>query len=308
MKKNLFISVILLMFSGYLFAQDTLPNTNFENWITYGGGAYQQPAGGNDSVWTTANKIALLGMPVTTVQTTDAESGTYAAEITTKSYVGMILSGTLATGYFNSSLTPPANLQLGKPFTGRPTSFTGWYKYVDNAGDSCAIYAILSKWNGSSREKVGEAKLSNAKDTVTVSIYTQFNLPFTYYSTDTPDTISVVFASSAGGGSMVGHVGSTLYIDNINLVYPSGINKLLSPSMKVLCYPVPSNSAITFVLERNIYNGSIKIFNELGSEVKSMNVASREFSIPLDDLSKGKYFYQIVEKNSILNTGNFLVN
>ncbi len=307
MKKNLFISAILLFSTGYMFAQDTLPNLNFENWTSYAGGIYLEPSGG---VWTTANQIALLGMPQTTLKTTDAESGTYAAEMITKQTTitspPTLLTGTLATGVFNTTATPPANLQLGQPFTGRPVSFTGWYKYVNNDGDSCAIYAILSKWNGSSREKVGEAKLQNTTDSVTT--YTQFNLPFVYYSPDTPDTISMVFASSAGGASMVGHVGSTLFIDNINLSYTNGINELPTQLLKIKCFPVPSNSAVNFVLERNIIDGSLKIFNELGSEVKTLNVSNKSFSVPVDDFSKGKYTYQVYEKNSIINSGSFLVN
>jgi hypothetical protein len=133
-------------------------------------------------------------------------------------------------------------------------------------------------------------------------------LPFTYYLPDTPDTISVVFASSAGGGSMVGHVGSTLYIDNINLSYTSGINEPPNLSLKVQCYPVPSNSIVNFILERTIINGSIRIFNVLGNEIKSLAITKKEFTIPVEDLSKGKYYYQVVEKSSTLKTGYFLVN
>jgi len=297
----------MIFITGYLVAQDTLPNTNFENWTSYDAGIYLEPSGG---VWTTANQIALLGMPQTTLKTTDAESGTYAAEMITKQTTitspPTLLTGTLATGVFNTTATPPANLQLGQPFTGRPVRFTGWYKYMNNNGDSCAIYAILSKWNGSSRQKVGEAKLQNSTDSVTT--YTQFNLPFVYYLQDIPDTISVVFASSAGGAAMVGHVGSTLYIDNINLSYSSGINDLPKPFLKVQCYPIPSNSVVNFVLGRNIINGSIRIFDESGNEIKTFTISNKEFSVPVDNLSKGKYYYQVVEKNSVLNTGYFLVN
>jgi hypothetical protein len=303
MKNKLLLLAILLFSAGFLYSQDTLPNMNFERWDTLSGGAYEEPAGG---VWTTANKIALMGMPVTTELTTDAESGKYAVKITTKSYVGMILSGTLATGIFNSNATPPANLVLGKPFTGRPLHFTGYYKYIHNAGDSCDIYATLSKWNGSAHVIVGKAMRQHSPDSVTT--YTKFDLPFVYYTNDTPDSISVVFASSSAGASMKGHVGSTLYIDNINLEYTSGINEILNPSMKVQCYPIPAKTAVHFILERNVINGHIKIFNELGSEIKMINGINKEFSIPVNNLSKGKYYYQIIEGNSILNSGYFLVN
>ena len=304
MKIKFFLSAILLFSYSFLRSQITLPNMDFENWTSYSGGAYEEPSGG---VWATANRIALLGMPVTTEKTTDAFSGTYAAKMTTKKYVGMTLTGSLATGVFDENLTPPANMKLGQPFTGRPIRFTGYYKYINNAGDSCAIYATLSKWNGSAREVVGKANLQNTSNTV--STYTKFDLPFVYNSSDIPDTISMVFASSAGGAQMLGNDGSTLFVDNINLEYTSGINELPNSSIKVQCYPVPAMAVVNFVLDRNIINGSVKTFNELGSQIKTINVINNnEFSIPVNNLPRGKYYYQISDKNINLYSGYFLVN
>lgn len=295
-----------MLFSfGFLHSQDTLPNMNFENWTSYGLGAYQEPSGG---VWATANSVVLMAMPVTTERTTDAVSGTYAAKMTTKQATittpPMLITGTLCTGVFNSAATSN-NMKFGKPFTGRPLRFTGYYKYYNNAGDSCDIYATLTKWTGTTREVVGKATLRSHDSVLT---YTKFNLLFVYNSGDIPDSITVVFASSAAGDVMKGHVGSTLYIDNTNLDYTNGINELTKPSVKVKCFPIPAKTAVNFVLEKNIINGSIKIFNELGSEIKMINIINKEFSISVKDLSKGKYFYQIIEKNSILNSGYFLVN
>jgi len=276
---------------------------DFENWTSYGGGAYEEPSGG---VWATANRIVLLGMPVTTEKTTDAESGSYAAKMTTKKYVGMTLTGSLATGVFDENATPPANMKLGQPFTARPLRFTGYYKYINNAGDSCAIYAILSLWNGTSHQIVAKANIQNPSNTV--STYTKFDLPFVYNSNDIPDSISVVFASSAGGAQMLGHEGSTLFIDSINLEYSTSINELPNSSMRVQCYPVPARAVVNFVLDRNVIDGTMKIFDELEREIKTVDGISNEFSVNVNDLSKGKYYYQIIEKNNIFFSGYFIVN
>lgn len=80
MKIRVSVLLILLVAPCFSFSQTTLPNMDFEQWTSKGGGAYLEPSGGTDSVWTTDDKIVLLGFPMTTVQTTDAYSGTYAAE------------------------------------------------------------------------------------------------------------------------------------------------------------------------------------------------------------------------------------
>jgi hypothetical protein len=307
LKSISFYLAVFLFMPFLLISQTTLPNMSFEDWTSYGGGQYEEPSGG---VWTTANKAVLLTalIPASTEKTTDAYSGTYAAKMSTKmasAPLSMLITGTLATGTFDEMATPPNNLNQGMPFTGRPQQFTGYYKYIDNAGDSCEIYAILSKWNGSARQEVGRAYM---RSTLTVTSYTKFDLPFSYTSADTPDSISVVFASSAGGDQMVGTVGSTLYIDSIAFIYPSGINDLSVPSINIHCFPVPSNDYVTFKLDRTIYNGSIKIFNELGSEIIIIGNVEKELVLPVNNLSKGKYFYQITEENKILTSGSFMVN
>lgn len=306
-KPQIFLLAFLLIGFAYLHAQDTLPNMNFENWTSYGGGAYEEPSGG---VWTTANKAVLLTslIPVSTEKTTDAYSGTYAAMMTTKMAsppVSMLITGSLATGTFNELETPPNNMHLGMPFTGRPERFVGFYKYENNNGDSCDIYAILSYWDGSARQEIARAAL---RSTQTVTVYTKFNLPFNYTLPNTPDSISVVFASSAGGAQMVGNVGSTLYIDSTGFVYPSGIHEVSPDPLLVNCYPVPASNTLYFLLNKIVDDGMLLIFNEAGSTVKSLAVNSNNMVISLNNFASGKYYYQFTEKNKIIHSGNFVVN
>lgn len=301
-----FLCAGFLFCSGWLCSQTTLPNMDFEDWTSYSGGAYEEPSGG---VWTTANKSVLISslIPVATEKTTDAFSGVYAAKMTTKMAsppISMLITGTLATGEFNELATPPANLELGKPFTGRPVSFTGYFKYINNNGDSCDIYATLSKWNGSARQTVGKA---NYRSSATVNDYTKFDLPFVYYLPDTPDSISVVFASSAAGDQMQGNVGSSLFIDSIAFNYSTEVNEHYTPSFEVRCYPVPSATSVKFDIEGNMNQGSIKIFNTMGGEVMSIPDIHNAFSIPVKDFSKGIYFYQISDKNLLYTSGYFMV-
>ena len=302
--KYLFICSLFLAYS--LGFSQTLPNMDFEDWSSYG--SYEEPSGG---VWTTANKTTLLTalIPVTTEKTTDAFSGTYAAKMSTKLAPlipnPLLITGTLATGTFNELAVPPDNLQMGTPFTGRPLRFTGYYKYIDNAGDSCDIYAVLSKWNGTTRQIVGEARM---RSTLTVLTYTKFELNFIYSLPDTPDSISVVFASSAAGDQMIGHAGSALFIDNISLEYTNDIFDFSENQINVSCYPGPYDDFVNFKINNALNNGNIAIYNLIGAEIKSLsNLHSTEFSISVDDLKSGCYYYRISDKGSFLASGGFFV-
>ena len=106
----------------------------------------------------------------------------------------------------------------GVPYKSKPLRFQGYYKYMGVDGDSCEIRTTLSKWNPETkhRDKVGEAIY---RTTELVEDYTFFDFEIIYFLTEEPDTIDMVFAASAGGEYFVGGVGSTLYIDDFDLIF-----------------------------------------------------------------------------------------
>lgn len=305
MRARLYLSVGFLFCLLTLQSQTTLPNMDFEDWTSFSGGAYEEPSGG---VWTTANKAVLISslIPVATEKTTDAVSGLYAAKMTTKmasAPLSMLITGTLASGEFDEMALPPANLKLGKPFNGRPVNFVGYFKYINNNGDSCDIYATLSKWDGIVRQTVGKA---NYRSSTTVSSYTKFVLPFVYNSADIPDSISVVFASSAAGDQMQGYVGSTLYIDSIGFDYSLDMEENYNTAIHVQCFPVPAETNVHFVIDGYLKNPDLKIFNLLGEEIAEIKDIENDFSFPINELSEGIYFYQITDRNQTVTSGYFI--
>ncbi len=202
--------------------EDQLPNGDLETWIPFPKYSIPAPLG----VWATANKVVdlLLYMdppPVTTEPTNDAVTGEWAAKITTILPPEFLLvTGTLASGIFDPDLQNQLeSLQEGTPFTSRPIAFRGYYKYLPVNNDSCDIYADLTRWNSATnkRDTIASARLPD--NTLIVENYTEFQLPFIYFSAENPDTMIMIYASSAAGDLFIGGVGSTLYIDDISLVY-----------------------------------------------------------------------------------------
>ncbi|MBC7449852.1 MAG: PCMD domain-containing protein [Cytophagales bacterium] len=95
------------------------------------------------------------------------------------------------------------------PYSDRPTAFNVYYKYISVKGDSCAIYVLLFKYNTVTKTKdtIGRGNfLSNTS----VAVYTPLTIPITYKSAAIPDSITMVFTSSAAGAKFKGYVGSSL--------------------------------------------------------------------------------------------------
>ena len=164
-----------------------------------------------------------------------------------------IAAGNLFMGTFNA-LTAVSNAlkatQFGMPFEYGPLYITGYYKYkageifsengvnVSGKKDECDIYAIFYETdkdtkmldgtnNFTSPNLVSIARINNPKET---EQWTSFYIPFIMQPGKTIDqeklkkggyNVAIVFSSSKDGGNFNGAIGSTLYIDEVELIYKS---------------------------------------------------------------------------------------
>src|SRR5215207_4244852 len=130
MKKYLFV---LSIFYCLVSSAQQINNAGLENWLS--SGPYQVP----DS-FTTFDDAVFIGTP-TSMPTTDAHSGNFAALMTSQQGPGTFeASGSITYGYSQSSVS--VSTTIGWPFTGRPVSMKFWYKYLPSGNDS-AIAGIL---------------------------------------------------------------------------------------------------------------------------------------------------------------------
>ena len=138
--------------------------------------------------------------------------------------------------------------QFGFPFEHIPTYLTGYYKYkagdvfesagkpVEGKVDRCDIYAIFYETDDKVKmldgtnafthpNLVSIARINDQKET---DEWTQFYLPFENISGRLIDkeklkaggyNIAIVFSSSLEGDRFNGAIGSTLYIDEVELIY-----------------------------------------------------------------------------------------
>lgn len=206
--------------------------------------------------WATGNQgVAIINRPSNTMPVKGAESKTGTAvrmETVGGIPVAGIAAGNLFTGIYINVPVPPMNIPamkklvvFGRPYSGRPTRLTGWYKYTPKnvdvikdpqyentkgKPDFANIYIRLEKWpDGWEDSNPGERP---ADDQVTrvasgdfrtdkqVDSYAQFTIDLTYETlTEKPNHVVLVATSSVNGGDFCGGVGSVLYIDDFALSF-----------------------------------------------------------------------------------------
>lgn len=199
--------------------QQQIPNAGLDEWTLVKGSSgfkdYEEPSQG----WTSGNGVIHIAAGADPVceRSTDAYSGAACAKLTTRRIFGQIASGSLYLGVFRLDLSNPASsAKRGIPFAGPvPTRFRGWYRYAPVGSDSAAIYAMFTKWDGSRRVVLGEARL---RISAAVPTWTAFDVAVPPLA-EPPDSMSVVAASSAGGENFRGDAGSTLWVDDLSFAW-----------------------------------------------------------------------------------------
>lgn len=240
--------------------QEVVPNLSFDDWCTVTSGTiikkttYYAATSFDELFWDSGNEGAnSMGTAnPTQPEETDVISGK-AAKLMSKVVASQFAAGSLFTGDFGSaSITPlGANLDFGRPFTGRPSQLKGYYKYnpsnIDNIDtdrvtavqkgdrDLCSIYILLADWEAPFAVNTGENKfvdINNEKiiaygelgadktSPESMANYEEFTIDIKYRDiTRKPTYILIVCSSSKYGDYFTGGKGSTLLLDEFQLVY-----------------------------------------------------------------------------------------
>lgn len=197
-------------------AAPEIPNLSFDTW-TKGGNNWYPNTDAANSFWATGNEgvtMSLVGKPANTVPTDDAVKGKAAYMTTIKVPIVNVAAGNIFTGTYSTNIGNPASsAKMGRPYTGRPIGLRGWYKYTKVNSDKGHVYISLK--SGSTQIAYGELVIDQ-----TVSTYTAFEFKLNYTNTTLkPTEITVIATSSIGGANFVGEYGSTLWVDEFELLW-----------------------------------------------------------------------------------------
>jgi hypothetical protein len=265
----------LLFFVQTTFAQ--IPNAGFENWT-----------GGEPDGWWTSNEPGYINV----TQSVTSHSGSKALRGEVISYGG---------GYV---LLP--NIQIGQQsvpgfaYNQRPVSFTGYYQFYPFSGSNDLFYLNVYLCKGGV-----DVAYATSFSLAAASSYTQFSIPFTYFSSEIPDTCKIDIVIMGFGVNA--HEGSYFLLDDLAFSPSTGVKDyttFLPEEIKLLQnYPNPFNPStyIPFTLLKGGYV-KIRVFNILGKEVatllngyKAQGKYVEKFNA--SNLASGVYFYRLDVEN-----------
>ena len=231
---------------------------DFEDWttVTSGNLSYMEPKGWTSANKGVLMLCESLGMNFPTYRTTDAYSGNYALEMCSRfgsldgGIIPPLVSGSAFTGNFNTKYLMTNKLacaEFGVPFNyngiNKPVKLIAKIKYIpgpvftdENAQsisgkvDKFSFYAVffwgdepLSAANMNSTNRIiAKAELKDDRD---FSVYTPVEVYFDYKSygnnipLDKNLQLAIIAGSSAEGDYYRGAVGSTLTIDDVEIVF-----------------------------------------------------------------------------------------
>ncbi|RHJ94161.1 PCMD domain-containing protein [Parabacteroides bouchesdurhonensis] len=230
---------------------ELIPNLGFDNWINTNGTYYPNLDLEANYFWDSGNGGAKSANKTPTEEEKRNVVKGSAAYLHSEYAMVAFAAGNIYTGQFLKAVVdlknPGAELDFGRPYTGRPSGLRGYYNYrpgiidyakepyADMMGqkDSCHIYIALFdwtqpfrvntqkslfvdlSWNNESMIAFGEFK-TNATSTD----YSTFkiNLKYRDYFTK-PTYILLVASASKYGDYFTGSTSSALWLDEFELVF-----------------------------------------------------------------------------------------
>lgn len=247
-----------------------LPDPSFESWAS---ASTETPDN-----WFTMNEL-LAGIGMENVsKSTNSNSGTYAAEISTVQFppiTGDTIRGFISKGAidFNNWSNP----FLPIAYNASPTVFTGFYDYSPSNMDQGNVQLIFYE-AGSIIGNVSQSFLGTMG-------YSPFALPISL--TGTPDSMVLVVFSGD-------HPGSVLLVDDLSL---SGGNVSLEEFEKftVSVYPSPATEKV-MIKSIGVYN--FELVDLAGNVILEGKNLSGSESIDVSNISSGSYLMKITNAST----------
>ena len=268
------VSIFISMFAFFAQTFAQIPNGDFESWTA-----------GNPTGWLTDNAVG-IATPIT--QSSDAHGGSSAVR-------GEVLNffGSPYPGYIY-------NYGNAFPISQRYAQLNGYYKLSPQGNDK--FYVVV--WFYSK----GQLIAANTVQFGAASSYTQFTVPLTYATADTPDSANVFIAAGEDTSqtSTNANIGTVFFVDDLSFSgTATGVNDNTQPFTFKLNqnYPNPFNptTTISYTIPKSSYV-TLKVYDILGNEVSTLvngEKSAGNYQLKFDGskLASGVYFYRITAGN-----------
>lgn len=295
--KKLYFS-IAMMAAVSSFAQQ-ISNGGFENWS----GSPSRPTG-----WVTIATLTGGGAPTLAVKDTtlgnfvEGKASIKLSADTISSPQGSILVAGIAN-YGSGVFTGTDIVFYGVPFVNRPDTLRFSYKYQGVGKDSAIFNGFLTKWNATASQTVdvggGSIKLGN-----TGNSWANVFAPIPYYTSDNPDTLSILISCSDGPNTTDG---SVVRFDNMRFTYKTqtGIQDVALEYADITMYPNPTTDRITFKTAKDLSNMDVRIYALNGELVSEQKLSNNSANV--SSLGAGTYIFELLDNTFSAVKGKFNV-
>jgi hypothetical protein len=315
------ITSIVLGITLQVGAQMQITNSGFELWNNVGQDT-EEPQNWNSNK--TGTGYAPSGPQTVFRESSIVHSGNYSARIKTGTYLSIfIVNGVMTNGRVNAPTTTAsqgynqtlqADTAFNAPLSAMPDSIVFWARYAPGTSDQARIEAVIhtaydqrvpmANDPSTTTNAVAQAQLDFG---TTSGDWQRKAVGFNYngFSATTPAYVLVNFTSSNVPGA--GSASSTLYIDDIELIYNP-------TSTKVDEQNEPTLNA--FYQDGNLYIRSTNTWSErtsvmvtdmAGKEVFNQTlqggISSATFGLPVTD---GLYIITLVDGNKVCSQRFFV--
>jgi hypothetical protein len=219
-----------------------------------------------------------------------------------------VANGTATNGRVHADLntqlaymyTDTINGQWNTPFTSKPDSIVGWFKYTPQLVDTMEVKVVLHRGFGKQPDNdylnnwIGLAHFRTSVNTGNQWI--RFSVPFIYFSDKTPQYVLIILNSGNGYSPAPG---SFALFDDIEMIYNSTAFMENSATSSDYIYVVNNQYIIIQGVQPERYT-SARVMDITGRIVWSGPVTSGRIDIAQSDLKKGVYLVSLTGKGIIL--------
>ena len=248
----------------------------------------------------TANAYTMNMPGITNFQlnTIDRTSGSVECSSTNcNSYVNTGLSTSLEQGKtYTVSIT---HSQDGVYFPGARNNIRVWIDYdnngtLDDAGETAVSLIKTSGTNSATFTVPLNAALGSTRMRVTAKM-----------SIDGGHTLPTPCDNPADPLGYHGEIEDY----TVDIIAPTGIDNLLSQNQQIQIYPNPLATSCIIKIDEAIHlqNAELKIHDFLGREVLVSEIINSQFEIKRNNLTRGIYFYQIINQGETIDVGKLVI-
>ncbi len=250
------------------------------------------------------NSSFLGSSPISVTRCSDTvRTGSYSARIQTRVYsttswnyynswgipfIGHAYDDTLGILFNGNVNVNTQKYYPGTPFVQKITQLKFYYQYKPTGNDTAICRVALVNQRNLIAGGVFKTNVATG-----ASGWQQATINLTYINTLTPDTIWVLMSSSSLDKNP--KAGSILWVDDMSVTLPTGVNELMSAENEIEIFPNPSTGVFTIHSQAlNSEEQYIEVYNMLGAKIHtSAKSKLSAYTVDLSHHSKGIYFVRV---------------